>query len=297
MDLLDQLNKLKQEQTGQKTTKKQALGRGLASLLPQEEGTDISMVNVEKIRPNHEQPRRHFDKERLESLAKSIKESGILQPIIVRESGEKGQYEIIAGERRWRAAQQAALDKIPVIIRSAKKNERLEIALIENVQRENLNPLEEALAYKRMAQEFGYSHETIAEKVGKDRTSVTNYIRLLQLPPSVQDMVRTETLTMGHARALLSVNDPKQVESLAREIARKRLSVREAEAGVKKRRPTGKAEKKSPEIARLEEDLQRRYSRKVHIHVTSRNKGTISFDYSSLDDMNRLLRLLNRPRS
>src|SRR3954469_8605932 len=221
--------------------KRPALGRGLSALIPDTPAPtpaptstpDRSLdVDSDLLRPNKFQPRTQMDDARIEELAQSIRVNGIIQPIVVRKV-EQG-YEIIAGERRWRAAQRAGLLKVPVVVRDIPEDRLLAVALIENIQRENLNPIEEAVAYRRLSDEFHLTQEQIAEAVGKDRSSVANFVRLLRLPQEVRANVASNTLSMGHARALLSLADESAQLRVARDIVARSLSVRETEALVKK---------------------------------------------------------------
>src|SRR3982751_2547770 len=222
--------------------KRPALGRGLSALIPDlppapatapPAAADRSLdVDADLLRPNKFQPRTHMDDERIEELARSIKANGIIQPIVVRKV-EQG-YEIIAGERRWRAARRAGLLKVPVVVRDIPEERLLAVALIENIQRENLNPIEEAVAYRRLSDEFHLTQEQIADAVGKDRSSVANYVRLLRLPQDVRASVASNALTMGHARALLALSDEATQLRVARDVLARSLSVRETEALVKK---------------------------------------------------------------
>jgi ParB family chromosome partitioning protein len=271
---------------------KKALGKGLAVFLPDDYGIlkdeRYAEVDIEDILPNPLQPRLKFDVESLEELARSIKESGVIQPILVVPEGDN--YKIIVGERRWRAAQKAGLKKIPVLIRSIPRKRQLEISMIENLQREELNPLEVALVYQRMIQELDYSQEDIAERVGKDRTSVTNYLRLLSLPKAVQDYLFEDKLSMGHARALVSLENPELQLSLAREIINNNLTVRDVERRVTGRKKKGPAEKKvgfDADLLAVEEELIKVLGTKVVI-AGNRKKGTIRVFYFSLDDLNRI---------
>jgi ParB family chromosome partitioning protein len=211
--------------------KKKALGKGLKAFLPEDYGIlkeeKFVELDIEKLKPNFDQPRKNFDPQSMEELTNSIKEAGVLQPIVA--VPEEDHYKIIVGERRWRAAQKAGLKKIPVLIRFMKSEQQIEASLIENLQREDLNPMEIAEAYNRLSEELGYTQEQIAEKVGKDRASVANYIRLLNLTPTIQKMLSNSDLTMGHARALLSVDDPEFQVKLAKKIIDKKLTVRKIE--------------------------------------------------------------------
>src|SRR5687767_1405485 len=226
--------------------KRPALGRGLSALIPDSPAPvsagDRSLdVDTDLLRPNKFQPRTQMDDERIEDLARSIRANGIIQPIVVRRV-EKG-YEIIAGERRWRAAQRAGLMKVPVVVRDIPEDRLLAVALIENIQRENLNPIEEAVAYRRLSDEFHLTQEQIADAVGKDRSSIANYVRLLRLPQEVRANVASSTLSMGHARALLALADEAAQLRVARDVVSRSLSVRETEAMVKK---AGAPDEKKP---------------------------------------------------
>lgn len=213
---------------------KRGLGKGLGALLP---GSDEAQrdaaqeIEITRIHPNKEQPRQVFDPDKLEELAASIREHGIVQPLLVRPKGNG--YEIVAGERRWRAARLAGLKAVPAVVRELSGSQVMEIALIENLQRENLNPLEEARAYRRLLDEFGLSQEQLAQRLGKSRSQVTNTLRLLQLDPAVQDLVERGDLTMGHAKAVLSVDDPEQQRALAQDVVERKLSVRDTEEAIR----------------------------------------------------------------
>ena len=218
--------------------KRPALGRGLSVLIPEPPpprapSDSPTEIDLDRLEPNHEQPRSVMDDAKLDELAQSIKSSGVIQPIIVR-SLPSGTYEIIAGERRWRAAQRAGLLKVPVVVREVPEEKRLELALIENIQREDLNPIEEGRAYKRLADQFNFTQETIARAVGKDRATVANYQRLLTLPADVQAEVSSGVLTMGHARALAGLPDAEAQRRAARDVRHRGLSVRDTELLVKR---------------------------------------------------------------
>jgi len=272
---------------------KKALGKGLGVFLPDDYGIlkdeRYAEVDIEDVRPNPLQPRLKFDSKSIDELAQSVKESGIIQPILVVPDGEN--YKIVIGERRWRAAQKAGLKKIPVLIRSIPKERQVEISLIENLHRQDLNPLEVALVYKRMIEELNHSQQDIADRVGIDRTSVTNYLRLLTLPRVVQDYLSENKISMGHARALISVENAEFQISLAQEIVRKNLTVRDVEriiSNLKKRPLQLQREKKAdPDLHAVEEELIRLLGAKVSI-LGSRKKGTIKIFYFSLDDLNRI---------
>ncbi len=271
---------------------KKALGKGLGVFLPDDFGIIKSEryaeVDIDDVRPNPLQPRLKFDPQSIEELARSIKETGVIQPILV--VPEDDMYKIIVGERRWRAAHKAGLKKIPVLIRQIPVERQLEISLVENLHREDLNPLEIARVYQRLAEDLGYTQEEIAARVGKDRTSVTNTLRLLNLPELIQGYLVENKITMGHARALLSLDDPNAQVTLARDIVDRGLSVRDVERIVSGRRkgpaPPQKPEF-DPDLKAVEEDLVRILGTKVSIDG-SRKKGTIKIQYFSLDDLNRL---------
>lgn len=281
---------------------KKALGKGLGVFLPDDYGIlkdeRYAEVDIEDVLPNPVQPRVRFDQKSIEGLAQSIKESGVLQPILVVPDGEN--YKIIIGERRWRAAQKAGLKKIPVLIRSIPKERQLETSLIENLHREDLNSLEVALVYKRMIEELHYSQQDIADRIGMDRTSVTNYLRLLTLPRVVQDYLAQDKISMGHARALVSVENSDFQISLAQEIVRKNLTVRDVEriiSRLKKQPLQVQREKKAdPDLHAVEEELVKLLGTKVSI-LGSRKKGAIKIFYFSLDDLNRIYEKIKGARS
>lgn len=290
------------------------LGKGLDSLIPDtgktvesekkvkvvekiiEKPTEIK-VKTNKVEPNREQPRKKFDEAALQELADSIKQFGILQPLIVQE--KKDYYEIIAGERRWRAAKMAGLKEVPVIIRKMTDQEAVEISLIENIQRENLNPIEEAIAYKRLLTEFQLKQEEVAERVAKSRTAVTNSMRLLKLDERVQQMVIDELLTTGHARALLAIEDPELQFETANRIFNEKMSVREVEKLVKnigKEKPVKKAEnpQQTAVFQDLEEKMKVALGTKVSINRKSDQKGKIEIEYYSIEELERLMEILMR---
>ncbi len=272
--------------------KKRALGKGLEVFLPDDYGIlkdeRFAELEIESILPNPQQPRMRFDQESIDELAQSIKETGIIQPIVVVPDGEN--YRIVVGERRWRAAQKAGLKKIPVLIRTIPQNREIEMSLVENLHRKDLNPLEVARVYERMIQEFGYTQEEIAERVGKDRSSVANYLRILGLPADVLELLSQDKLSMGHARALVSLEDPEKQILLAQEIVRRDLSVRETEKLVSKReRPRKEARERGfdADLRALEEELVKILGTKVEIRG-DRKKGAICILYFSLDELNRI---------
>lgn len=259
-------------------------------------------LELDLIEPNRRQPRKYFDETALEELAVSLKTYGMIQPIVVKKSGEY--YEIIAGERRWRAAKIAGMEKVPVVVKKWEEGEAFEAALVENLQREDLNPMEEAESYQRLQEEFGLSQEKIAEKVGKSRSAITNSLRLLQLDPRVRNFVVENKLTGGHARTLLPITDGDAQFELAEHVIEEGLSVRAVEALVKARLTKAeKVDEKKEEVAKvdetayrsIEDDLKSLFSTKVKLKpMGKRNKGKIEIEYYSEDDLERLLALLKR---
>lgn len=273
--------------------KPKGLGRGLDALLSGDSSTSDSdslrIVEISQLKPGKYQPRTQMDQESLADLAASIKAQGIMQPILVRETA--GKLEIIAGERRWRASQLAGLQQVPVLVREIPDEAALAMALIENIQRENLNPLEEANGIKRLIDEFGMTHQAAADAVGRSRTAVTNLLRLLNLAKPVQDLVMQGRIDMGHARALLSLEGAKQI-TIAEQIAQGGLSVREAEALVKKAssaapRPSPKTQDK--DVRRLQEELSDLLGAEVQIQTVGKGKGKVSIRYHSLDQLDGLI--------
>jgi ParB family chromosome partitioning protein len=271
---------------------KKALGKGLSAFIPEEFGIikeeRYAELDVSQLKPNPLQPRMKFDENSINELALSIRESGVIQPVLVVQ--EEGHFKIIVGERRWRAAQKAGLKKIPVMIRNLPPDKQLEISIIENIHREDLNPLEIALAYHRMAEELGFTQQEIAEKVGKDRTSVTNYLRLLKLPQEIQDALGDGSLSMGHARAILALEESEAQLAAFREIMDKGLSVRNSEKlanKLKERPPRVQRSLQDPALHALQEELLKTLGTKVLISG-NRNKGTLKIFYFSLDDLNRI---------
>lgn len=265
-----------------------------------EEQKEIT-VKISKIEPNRDQPRKDFNEEQLQELADSIKKYGVLQPLLVQKK-ESG-FEIVAGERRWRAAKLAGLKEVPVVIREYSPQQAMEIALIENVQREDLNPIEEALAYQRLMQEFQLKQEEIAERVSKNRSTITNSMRLLNLTPEVRQMLVENRITSGHARALLGVEDPKLQLELAQKIEQNRLSVREVEKAVKLLGKEKKEKKKKPNDEALElifRDLEERMKTamgtKVNISRKDKNKGRIEIEYYSESELERIVELIESIR-
>src|SRR5213594_4555045 len=265
---------------------KRGLGRGLGALLASEptEAEALVDVAIDQIEVNPYQPRKVFDFTALDELAASIKSSGVIQPIIVRRIG--GAYQLIAGERRWRAARQAGLDRIPAVVREATDSESLELALVENLLREDLNPMEEAEAYQQILAEFGWTQEQLAQRVGRDRSTIANSLRLLKLPLSIQDDLRAIRLTMGHARALLALTSLADQMKLRDDILSQSWSVRATEEGVQKQRATPLA-RRSAELSALEESLQRALLTRVRV-VGNERRGRIEIVYATTDELNRL---------
>lgn len=296
---------------------RKGLGKGLDSLIlsrnegdfEKEKKKDASenvshetLVKITKIEPNRAQPRRHFNEDSLQELADSIKQHGVIEPLIVQKRGEG--YAIIAGERRWRAARLAGLKEIPVIVKEYSDQEMFEIALIENIQRENLNPIEEAFAYKKLIEEFKLKQDDVANRVGKSRTAVTNSMRLLKLDERVQQMLVEDMLSSGHARALLTLTDLELQYQTAMKIFDEKLSVREVERLVKKmtEEKPEKPEKKEIDIAAnneavyrgLEEKLKNIIGSKVMINRKTKDKGKIEIEYYSSEELERIIELMNQ---
>jgi ParB family chromosome partitioning protein len=274
---------------------KTALGKGLGALIQEKEKLSGTYeIDIDSIVPNENQPRKTFMSDSLNELSTSIKEKGVIQPIIVRKTGENS-YVLIAGERRWRAAKTAGLKKIPAIVKDAVPSEAIEIALIENIQREDLNPLETAEAFQRLINEFNLSHEDISRKVGKDRATVTNYLRLLKLPVEIKKWISEGSLSMGHAKALLQIEGVTAQIEAAKKIIKHGLSVREAEA-LGKRQPRISSRKKhswkDPQIAALEDNLKQSLGTKVRLIHKGKKGGKIEIEYYSLDELDRLLEIL-----
>ncbi len=274
--------------------KRKALGKGLKAFLPEELGIlkeeRYADLDIDQLKPNPLQPRLKFNPESIEELAQSIKSSGLIQPLIV--AHEEDGFKIIVGERRWRAAQKIGLKKIPVLIRTIPKEQELEVSLTENLQREELNPIEIAHAYQKLIQELQYTQQQIAAKVGKDRTSVTNYLRLLKLPEEIQGELAENKISMGHARALLAVKDPELQKRVCRLIIQKNLSVREVEKMISRTQIKPKKESAlDPNLLALQEELLKLLGTKVTLQG-NQNKGTLKIYYYSLDDLNRIYELI-----
>ena len=304
--------------------KKSGLGRGLDALFPektvqskpktvktvkeekkvavdtkkssqQETSNGERMMKISMIEPNREQPRKKFDGDALQELSESIKQYGILQPLLV--SDKKDYYEIVAGERRWRAAKMAGLKEVPVVVKEFSTQEIVEISLIENIQREDLNPVEEAMAYKRLIDEFHLKQDEIAERVSKSRTAVTNSMRLLKLDSRVQQMMVDEMISAGHARAILAISDPEQQYNAAMKVFDEKLSVRETEKLVKsiltptKKKPVVSNPTEDAIYESLEEKMKGITGTRVFIHRKKNNKGKIEIEYYSRDDLDRIIDL------
>lgn len=271
---------------------KKALGKGLKAFLPEEYGIlkeeRFLDIAINRLKPNPLQPRTKWNPESLEELARSIQETGILQPVIV--VPDEDDYRIIVGERRWRAAQKIGLETIPVLVRNLTVAQQHEAMLIENLQREDLNPIEIAKAYQRMIEDYGYTQEDVAQRVGKDRTSVANTLRLLKLPAEIQELIADGKLSMGHARALISVEDPERQRSMAGRIIRDSLSVREVEKWVRRLQTQSERPPKppmDPDLLSFEEELLKFLGTKVVISG-DQNKGIVKIFYYTLDDLNRI---------
>lgn len=291
---------------------KRGLGKGLEIIIPVQDSSPReetqtkqenqkkpeTIVKITQVEPNREQPRKNFDEDALQELADSIKQFGLLQPILVQD--RKTYYEIIAGERRWRAAKLAGLKEIPVIIRDYTEQEIVEISLIENIQREDLNPIEEAQAYKRLLTEFNLKQDEVAERVSKSRTAVTNSMRLLKLCDEVQQMIIDDMLSTGHARALITIEDPEQQYMIAQKIFDEKLSVRDVEKLVKDLNKPEKQKKETVEDKSLEiiyqdveEKLKQSLGTKVEISSKGNGSGKIEIEFYNHDDLDRIIDLLS----
>lgn len=292
--------------------KSMGLGKGLDSMIPKkiskeptkssnkestmESSSRETMIKITEIEPNREQPRRKFNEDSLQELADSIKQYGVLQALLLQKKGKH--YEIIAGERRWRAARIAGLKEVPAIVKDYSSQEIIEIALIENIQREDLNPIEEAMAYQKLISEYKLKQDELAERVSKSRTAITNSMRLLKLCPKVQEMLIEEMLSSGHARALIPIEDPKEQELVAQKVFDEKMSVRETETLVRKLQKTPKEpkEKKKDKMDLFYKDLQEKVENvigtKVSIQKKSKKKGKIEIEYYSPEDLERIIELL-----
>jgi ParB family transcriptional regulator, chromosome partitioning protein len=281
---------------------RRVLGRGLSALLSDRPAISEEMVeiDIDLIEPNSFQPRTNFNEEKLEELAQSIKSNGVIQPLLVRRI-DNDRYQLVAGERRWRAAQRAGLMKVPCVVKEIPEDKMLELALVENIQRQELNAIEEAQAYKRLIETLGFTQEMVAQRVGRDRTFITNYLRLLRLPEDIQQMVEVEKLSTGHARALLGIDDPEIQRKLAKNVIDRGLSVRQIEYVVKST-IEGKSQIKEEASASIKEDanikaaedkLRRKLSSKVNVLVNQKNGGgKIEITFYDEKDLGRMYDLI-----
>lgn len=280
-------------------TARQVLGKGLSALIPEKPSSELEgkrsfhFCGIEEIQPNPFQPRKAFGDEQLQELAGSIREKGILQPLVVRRKGES--YELIAGERRWRAAQKAGVKEVPILIKDVPESEILELSLIENIQRENLNPIEEAEAFKGLVDHFHLTQEEVSRKVGKDRTTVANTIRLLKLPPEIRQSLADGAISMGHARAFLSLDGLEKQKLAFKKVLAANLSVRQTESLVKRIHSKGhpRHSKNNQEWSPMVEELQRVLGTKVRI-VGNRKRGRIEIEFYSQDELDRIIDQLQR---
>lgn len=290
---------------------KHGLGKGLDSLIPDivgeeeetenEENKAETLIDINKVEPNREQPRKIFNEDALQELADSIKQYGIIQPLVVQKRDDY--YEIIAGERRWRAAKKAGLKQVPVIVKELSEQEIVEISLIENIQREDLNPIEEALAYKRLLEEFDLKQDEVAEKVSKSRAAITNSLRLLKLDKRVQQMLVDEMITPGHARAILNIEDPDEQYEFSQKIFDEKMSVRDVEKEIRKLKDKDKKKNKpEPEeidqellnqLKEMEELLKQKTGTKVQISPKNRESGKIEIDYFSTEEFEKIIGCFN----
>ena len=292
--------------------KRRALGKGLSSLIPDAPAADALVESapvaapggarelpIDRIRPNPRQPRKRFDEEEIADLAASIRQSGVLQPLIVREE-QDGTFTLVAGERRWRAARKAGLERIPVTVRRLTDDQMLAIALVENLQRDDLAPLETARGFRTLIREFGLTQAEVAERVGKPRSSVANFLRLLELPDEVQQLLDDRTLEMGHGRALAGLEDRELAVRLARQAASSKWSVRETEERVRRANTIGPvaphegAAARDPNVAAAEKTLSRALGAKVAIQTSRAGRGRIEIRFAGDEDLDRLYRLLLR---
>lgn len=284
---------------------KRALGKGLSALLPNrpeaaaatesEPGSGLLHLPIEQIEPNPLQPRAVFQADRLNELAQSIRENGIIQPLVVRKAGDR--FQLIAGERRWRAARLAGLDKVPVVVQEFAEDRLMEVALVENIQREDLNPIEVAQAFERLNKQFKLSHEQIAQRTGKDRTTVTNLLRLLKLPGDIQILLAEHRLSTGHARALLGLEDPEAQIEVAGRITSEGLSVRQVERLVQRMNEPREAKPAEeavvdPNVRAAIQELERKLGTRVRIVPKSEQRGRIEIEYYSIDDLTRIYEMI-----
>ena len=285
--------------------RKERLGKGLGALLgdylePEVESGEVGRVPIDAIVPNPFQPRKEFSEADLEELAASIRENGLLQPLVVRPTpGADDRFQLVAGERRYRAVERLEWDDVPVLVREVDDETLLVLALVENLQREALNPLEEAAGYETLAERFGMTQEEIARSVGKDRSTVANLLRLLKLPPSVRKLLQEERISMGHARALLSLDDAVRAGNLARQAAREGWSVREVESRVRSAkegssgRRKRRAKERDPVVRALEETLREALATRVKLRGVSKGKGVIEVPFHSAEDFERIFALIS----
>lgn len=279
--------------------RKHGLGKGLGALIPEEVSEvkeAVSTIDINLIRANEEQPRKYFDEEKIANLAQSIKEHGMVQPIVLRK--EDDYYIIVAGERRWRAAKSIGIKEIPAIVMDLTDKQVLEISLIENIQREDLNPIEEAVAYKKLLEEFGITQEELSNKLGKSRTAITNSMRLLNLDKRVRDYLIEGVITEGHGRAILGIDDKNKQNEIAQKIIDEGLSVRQVESLIRAMAETKKKSTKEPVkqdyyMNHIKDRLEGYFGTKVSLANGKRNKGKIEIEYYSAEDLNRILELLN----
>lgn len=282
-------------------TTRRALGRGLSALLsdsPPQGSEELQEVDVDLIEPNPDQPRTNFSEAKLDELAQSIRSNGIVQPMLLRRISS-GRYQIVAGERRWRAAQRAGLHKVPAVIRNISDDKLLELALIENIQRQELNPIEEAMAYQRLIHSLGLTQDEVARQVGKERSSIANYLRLLKLPSDIQKMLEEEAISMGHARALLGLESKEDQKKLAEDIVGQKMSVRDVEQAVKNRskepviRDSSTAVSNDANIRAAELKLKRFLETPVKIHINA-SGGRIEIAFGSTSELDRIYSILMR---
>ena len=281
--------------------KKKGLGRGLSALFGDEKPKDkpqeinqSNTISISDLSRNPYQPRQHFSEEKLEELANSIRKNGLIQPIAVRHSKSgSGRYEIVAGERRWLAAQRAGLHEVPVVVVDADDKKALEFGIVENVQRHDLNSIEEAEGYKRLIDEFSYDQEQVAKFIGKSRSHITNSLRLLTLSSYITDLIKTNKISPGHAKILVGLSNSDQI---AKKIIKKNLSVRQTENLVRFYKSPTKSIKisKDPNIKRIETDLMEKIGLKTHITNKKNNKGSVTFDYRDLDQLNHLIEIIKK---
>jgi ParB family chromosome partitioning protein len=274
--------------------RKSALGKGLDALIPTEKiGQGYVILGIDEIKPNTYQPRKDFDEEAIKELASSIQEKGIIQPIVVRKS--ENTYEIIAGERRWRAAQRVGITRVPVIIKDVSDREALELALVENLQREDLNPIEEATAYEQLIEDFGLTHEDISKRIGKERSTITNQLRLLKLPEEVREALIKGEITAGHARAILGLKSLNKAKEVLEAIRSQKLSVRRTEVLVKKlsedKQTVIRPNDVAPYIKHLTDGLKKALGTQVKI-IDKGGSGKIEIEYYSNDELERLIEIL-----